>query len=136
MPYEVFDRKVKPRGTAAITITKYGQLSFNKKSVDILKNKKIKYVYMLWDKDKRSIGIMAVDEDDERSFAIRWSSRGDGAGFSVASFLRHIEYNANESRVFPVQWDDKQKLFEFSIEEDHYIKGGYVTSFRKNTADD
>jgi len=131
MAYEIFKRKKQYRGTDAVTITKYGQLSFNKASATILRKKAIENVLMLWDKDNLSVGIQVVNKKDARAFTIRWSSRGDGAGFSVAGFLKHIEYNAKESRSFPVQWDDEQQMFEFKLKQDHFIKGGYVTPMRR-----
>lgn len=131
MAYEIFNRKRQYRGTAAITLTKFGQLSFNKSSTEILKKQAIETVLLLWDKEKRSVGIQAINKKDSRSFTIRWSSRGDGAGFSAASFMKYIEYNATESRSFPVQWNDEQQMFEFSIDKDCFIEDGYVTPMRK-----
>jgi citrate lyase synthetase len=131
MAYEIFDRKRQYGGTAAITITKYGQLSFNKAASEILKKAAIEMVLMLWDKEKRSVGIRGISKKDPRAFTVHWSKRGDGAGFSVTSFLKHIEYNASESRMFLVQWDDEQQMFEFGINKDCFIEGGYVTSMKR-----
>ena len=131
MAYEIFNKKTQYRGTDAVTITKYGQLSFNKAASGILKKEAIDKVLLLWDKEKLSIGIRAINKKDTRAFVVRWSSRGDGAGFSIASFIKFIEYNASESRTFPVQWDDEQRMFEFKLNEDYFTKGGYVTPMRR-----
>jgi hypothetical protein len=130
MAYEIFDRKVRYSGTEAITITKYGQLSFNKTASAILQKEAVEKVLMLWDKEKLSIGIRAIKKKDTRAFTVRWSTRGDGAGFSIASFIKHIDYNASESRSFPVQWNDEQQMFEFELKKEYFIKGGYVTPMR------
>jgi hypothetical protein len=131
MAYEIFNRKRQYGGTAAITITKYGQLSFNKAASEILQKAAIENVLLLWDQEKKSVGIRAINKKDPRLFTIHWNKRGDGAGFSVTSFLKHIEYNASESRMFLVQWDDEQRMFEFGIKKDYFIEGGYITPMRR-----
>jgi len=131
MPYEIFERKRQYSGTDAVTITKYGQLSFNKAAVNKLQKEAIETVLVLWDKETRSVGIRAINEKDKRAFTVRWHKRGDGAGFSLASFVKHIEYNASESRTFPVQWNDEQRMFEFKIKKEHFVKGGFVTPMKR-----
>ena len=132
MSYEIFNRKTQYRGTASVTITKFGQLSFNKAACGILQKNGVKHVFMLWDKERLSIGLKATnDKKDPRAFPIHWSKRGDGAGFSIVTFIKHIEYNASESRVFPVQWDAEQQMLEFKIKQEYYIEGGYVTPYRR-----
>jgi len=131
MAYEIFERKRQYSGSEAVTITKYGHLSFNKAAANKLKKEAVEDVLLLWDKEKRSIGIRAINKKDARAFAIHWSKRGDGAGFSIGSFVKHIEYNASESRAFPLQWDDEQRMFEFEIKkEEYFVEGGYVKPMR------
>jgi len=131
MAYEIYDRKVKYRGDAAITITKFGQLAFNKSAADILQKEAVESVLLLWDNERRSVGIRSIKKKDPRAFTVRWSKRGDGASFTIASFIRHIEYNASESRAFPVKWDEQEQMFEFKIEQKFHIKGGHVTPMRR-----
>jgi hypothetical protein len=131
MGYEIFSKKRKYIGVPAISITKFGQLHFNKASSVILQKEAVENVLMLWDKERKSVGIRAINKKDSRSYNMRWSKRGDGASFSIASFLRHIEYNATESRSFQVQWDDEQRMFEFTINGEYFTPGGHITPMRR-----
>jgi hypothetical protein len=127
MSYEIFNRKVQYRGTMAIALTKMGQLSFNKGASNFLQERSVGNVILLWDKEKRKIGIRPITEKDPRSYNIHWNKRGDGAGFSVATFLKYIEYDASETRTFPARWDEQQLMFEIEVQKEHFKPGGYIT---------
>ena len=132
MPYEIYNRKVVYRGIPAVTISKFGRLSFNKAATDILQENVIERILMLWNKEKRFVGIQSIKKQDDRAFNVRYNKRGDGAGFTVTSFLKHIEYNASETRIFPVEWNDQQQMFEFEINSEYFVKEGFVTPMRRN----
>ena len=86
---------------------------------------------MLWDKEKRQIGVRSIAKKDPRSYTIHWSKRGDGASFSAATFLRYIEYDASESRTFQARWDEQQLMFEIEIPKEHFKPGGFITPMKR-----
>jgi hypothetical protein len=128
MGYEIIDRKVVYRGSPTITVTTKGRLSFNKGATEIIRKEAIENVLLLWDKERRYIGIRSIAKKDPRSYEMHWNKRGDGAGFTATTFLKIVEYNASETRSFPLQWDEHQQMFEIAVPEDCFTKGGFVNS--------
>lgn len=126
MGYEIFNRKVQYRGAPAISFTSLGRFAFNKAATMQLEKAAVENVLLLWDKENRRIGVRPITKKDDRAYKIHWNKRGDGAGFSAATFLKHIEYNASETRTFPARWDEEQLIFEIEVPKEHFTKGGYI----------
>jgi hypothetical protein len=133
--YEIIDRKIVYRGSPMITVTTVGRLSFNKGAAEIIKKEAIENVLLLYDKERRYIGIRSIAKKDPRSYQIHWNKRGDGAGFSATTFLKIIEYSASETRTFPLLWDEHQQMFEIALPEDCFTKGGFIGSTKPRKKD-
>ncbi len=126
MGYEIIGRTIVYQGSPMITLTAKGRLSFNKAASSILQKEAVENVLLMWDKERRYIGIRSIAKKDPRSYKIHWNKRGDGAGFSAATFLKIIEYNASETRSYEVQWDEQQQTFEIEVPKEYFTKGGFV----------
>ena len=127
MGYEIFTRKVQYRGSPGISITKMGVLSFNKGASIILQKEAVESVLLLWDKEKRMMGIRSITKKDQRSYKVRMNKRGDGAGFSAATFLKYIEYDTSETRSFLANWNEQQQMFEIEVPEEYLKKDALFT---------
>jgi len=127
MGYEIFTRKTQYRGSPGISLTRKGILAFNKGASTILQKEAVENVLLLWDKEKRMIGIRPIGKKDPRSYMVHMNKRGDGAGFSAATFLKHIEYKTSETRSFLAQWNELQQMFEIEVPEEYLKKDVLVT---------
>jgi len=111
MPYEVFDRKNQRSREPSVTFMKIGRFAFNKAATSIFKERKLNFINLAWDKEKRLVGFQPVACRDELSYRIRYNKRGDACGFSAITFMRHIEYDRSKSHSYSLEWDEKEKMF-------------------------
>jgi hypothetical protein len=128
MGYEIFTKKVQYRGSPGISLTKMGIVAFNKGSAAMLQKDAIEHVLLLWDKDKRMIGIRSITKKDPRSYKVRMNTRGDGASFSALTFLKYIEYDISTTRTFPANWNEQQQMFEIQVPEEYFKKDALATT--------
>ncbi|MFA4918861.1 MAG: hypothetical protein WC581_06400 [Thermodesulfovibrionales bacterium] len=119
MGFEIFNRKTKWRGTPSVTFTKLGRLSFNKSATEIFDKNVIENVLLLWDAEKRLIGVRPITKKDPRSYHVHMGKKGNGCGFSASTFLKHIKYDLSESRAFASNWNDSEEMFVIEIPEEN-----------------
>jgi hypothetical protein len=140
MSFEIFNRKVQWSGEPAITLNKLGRISFNKTASLKLQQEAVESVLLLWDEEKRLIGVRPITKKDNRAYRISWSTRGDGCGFSSSTFLKYIGYNMSESRSFPAQWDEREQIFKIEVpqeylKKDELVKQPMIRTIPPNTSD-
>ncbi|MBZ5665512.1 MAG: hypothetical protein LAO30_12995 [Acidobacteriia bacterium] len=111
MAWEIFTRKVRRSGTPAITFNKLGRISLNKTATATLEKDAVEFVLLLWDADKRQVGVRPIKKKDQRAYRLAYGKKGNGAGFSAKTFMDHIDYDYSESRSTPVRWDDGESMF-------------------------
>jgi len=131
MSFEIFDRKVKYSGSPAMTFTTNGRISFNKSATAIFEKKAVENILLLWDKDKRIIGVRPIIKKDSRAYKVHYGKRGNGCGFSATTFLRHIRYNVNETQSIDTEWDEQEQMFLAELPEELLKKEEVVIVKRK-----
>jgi hypothetical protein len=124
MGFEVFSRKVRRTGSPTVSITKLGRFAFNKASSLQIRDKAVESVLLLWDKDKRCIGVQPITKQDNRAYKVNWSKRGDGCGFTASTFLTYIEFNTTETKSVPMQWNEQEQMFIIQVPAKYFIKDG------------
>lgn len=111
MAFEVFSRKTQYKGSPAVTFTTLGRLAFNKAATITFQKEKVEDVILLWDKERRLIGLQPIANKDTRSYKVRYNKRGDGSGFSATTFIKYIGYNTSDTQSMPMEWDEEGKMF-------------------------
>jgi hypothetical protein len=121
MAFEIFARKVLWKGSPSVTFSKLGRFSFNKSATAQFEKNAIENVLLLWDAEKRLIGVRPITKKDARSYKVHMGKNGNGCGFSASTFLKYIGYDITESRSMPAKWDDSAEMFIIEVPEE-YLK--------------
>lgn len=119
MAFEIFTRKVQWGGVPSVTFTTNGRFAFNKASTAYFEKKSIQYVLLMWDAEKKLIGVQPIQEKDARSYKVHFGTKGNGCGFSATTFLRHIGYNISKTTSIPAKWNEKEGMFLIEVPEEH-----------------
>ena len=120
--WEIFTRKVRKRGTPAITFSTLGRISLNKAATVPLEKEAVESVLLLWDATSRSVGIRPITKRDDRAYRLAYGKKGNGAGFSAKTFMDYIGYDYSESRSFPLRWDEHESVYIAEIPSEHLEK--------------
>jgi len=132
MGYEVFERKVQRAISPTISIVKQGRLVLNKTAADLFQKHGTNYVFLLWDRESRRIGVRpCFKKEDRRAYLV---GVGNGSGISGANinaktFLDHVGVDYTETRAYPASWNDNDGLFEVTLPENVFP----VTNERQTT---
>lgn len=121
MSYEKFERSFgRPIGSPTVAISKLARFTFNKKMTLDLRDKTIKFVELMWDKDVKKIGFKPVDNQEILdAYEIRFNNRVSSAMLSAKPFLTWIGYDYRITRKFQVTWNESELLYEISLDTDH-----------------
>jgi hypothetical protein len=128
MGFEIFNRKVVWTGTPSITFTKLGRISFNKAASSLIEKNAIENVLLLWDAEKKIIGIRSTAKKDRRTYTVYSTKRGDGCGFSATTFFKWIGYDLSESRSLATQWDEHNQIFTVELPSGCIKNNGTITT--------
>jgi len=131
MAFEIFSKKVQRKGIPAVSITKGKIFQFNITASVKFKDDVIEQVLLLWDKEKRLIGIRPITKKDERAYRVRWGKRGDACGFSAVTFVRYIGYDASQTRSMDLKWDEGQELFLIEVPKEYLKEEGEELTLRE-----
>jgi hypothetical protein len=133
MGFEIFNRKVQWGGSPAVAFTKLGRFAFNKAASGQLEKAAVENVLLMWDKEQRLIGVRPITKKDNRAYKLHWGKRGDGCGFSAATFLKYIGYDTSETRSLPAQWDEQEQIYKIEVPEVYLRKGSIASKKKKET---
>lgn len=133
MAFEIMSRKIQWKGSPAISLTKMGLFSFNKTAATKLQKEAVENILLLWDKEKRLIGLRPITKKDNRAYKLYWSKRGDGCSFSALTFLKFIGFDTSETKTMPALWDEQEGMFKFEIPGEYFKKDGLVTPTTTST---
>jgi|SRR5208283_1009737 len=122
MAWEIFTRKVQYRGSPAASFTKLGRLAFNKAATAKFERDAVENVLLLWNAEDRLIGVRPIVKKDTRAYKVHYGVKGNGCGFSAATFLNHIGFDVSETRTLPAHWDDQEEMFIIEVPEEYLIK--------------
>lgn len=118
MPFTMFQRQRTAGGPPRVAISKYRNFIFNSACVnEYLKT--VKYVHLFWDEEELRVGVKPASKQDQFSYPLHYSARGNVATISAISFLRYIgwDMDSGDTKHFDVEWNEKEKLLGFTIDE-------------------
>jgi hypothetical protein len=124
MPFEIFSRKVKWKGTPSVTFTKLGRFAFNKAATARFEKDAVENVLLLWDQDNRLVGVRPITKKDPRAYKLHMGKKGNGSGFSATTFLQHIGYDYSESRSMTAKWDDGDEMYLIEVPGEYLRANG------------
>jgi len=123
MAWEIFTKESKVRSTAPVLTIgkKLGRCTLNRAAAMLFDKEPVEYVLILWDKEKRKVGLRPIGKKDPRAFAIRYLRSKDkdhavvAAAFSGVTFLHHIGYDLSTTKSYPIKWNEGESIFEVDI---------------------
>ena len=122
MAFEIFSRKIQRGGGPSLSFTKLGRFSFNKSATTQFEKNAVENVLLMWDQEKRLIGIRPITKKDPRAYKVHYGKKGNGCGFSASTFLKYIGYKETDSQSVAARWDEQEEMFLVEVPE-QYLKG-------------
>jgi hypothetical protein len=113
--YEIFSRKITRMGSPAVSLNTLGRMGLNKAATTRLEREAIEYVLLMWDAEKRTIGIRPIKKRDSRAYHVSYAKKGNGSGFSAKTFLDYIGYDFSGTRSLAAEWNEAEGLFEIDV---------------------
>ena len=120
MGYEIFTRKRSRTTTPSISINKTGRIGLNHATTVILQKNAVEFVLILWDAERRHLGIRPVVKKDSRAYGVSYNK--SSSMFSAKTFLEYIGYDKSETRSLPATWNETENMLEIEIPAEH-LKG-------------
>jgi len=114
MSFQEFTAKnVKSGGEPRVTISKQGIISLNKSCYRRFIKPKGEFVVLMYDADKKKIGIKPVGKDVAHAYKMR-----NAAGqpqISGTAFLNHHDIRPNKTTRYKAEWDEKSQAVVISL---------------------
>lgn len=131
MPYEIIPKKKTRSISPFISFSARGRVGLNQAATAIMDNSAVEFVLLMWDKDRHRVAIQPISKKDSRAYKL---GRAKSSSMVFAkSFMEQIQYDFNETRTFPAEWNDDRGFFEIEISAD-CIKGGRAKKAASNGA--
>lgn len=119
MSFEIFSRKIQWKGNPAATLSRIGRFALNKAATVKFEKDAVENVLLLWDKDRRMIGVRPITKKDTRAYRLHYGKKGNGCGFSAKTFFHYIGYDYTETKTFPATWDEQDMALLIEVPEAH-----------------
>ena len=127
MAWEVFSKKVIRTGEPVITLGKMGRVAFNQIATNVLRQKSVEYVVLLWDKEHYKCGVRPSNSKEANAYKLTYNEKYNGCGFSAVTFLNYIRYDWTVTRAFNADWDAHASMFIFDIPVEHFGTKGNLS---------
>ncbi len=115
MGFEMYKSKGGKSSKPSITITAAGAISLSKACFDKYLGDK-NYANLYFDKDKRLVGIKAVDKEGDNAFKITRSGERSSGSIAGRSFLNRLEIDFSKRIKSTPEWNEKEGMLVFKIE--------------------
>ena len=122
MAFEIFSRKVQWKGSPSVTFSTLGRFAFNKAATTQFEKNAVENVLLLWDAEKRLVGVRPITKKDPRAYKVHMHKRGNGCGFSATTFMKYIGVDVTESRSMPAKWEEGEGMFIIEIPQEYLKK--------------
>ena len=110
MTFEEFvPKKAPPAREPMISILKQGSFGINGSAVERY-FKDAEYVVLLYDKEAKRIGIRPIKDATSNSYPLRRAKKGNTVQITGQKFLRHYGIEHPETKRYPCEWLEKEKL--------------------------
>lgn len=126
MAYELFKVKSTRVGAPVLTITAEGRMILNADAGDLLKREGARFIQILWDTKTFKMALRPLAKPAESSYKLSAKSGRRCMAFSGTAFLRHVGWNLSKSStIFPVEWNEKERLLEVLLPRENIDEGGW-----------
>lgn len=115
MGFEIFGKKIQWRGSPAASFTRLGRIMFNKAATMKFEKEAAENVLMLWDSEKRLIGVRPITKKDNRAYRLRYGRKGNSSGFSATTFMKYVGIDYSTTHTLPATWDDQGMMFVIEV---------------------
>jgi len=104
-------------GETMVSIWKIGQISFN---TDAMRKFNLvgafTHAVLFFDDDTRSVGIMFTNDADEVGALKLIKRKTGGYAMSAKKFLNFHGIDYSESKTYPVEYDQNEKMYIFKVD--------------------
>jgi hypothetical protein len=117
LPYTEYERPIPRLNEPILTVvSKYGRMATNRIAGERIKTEGIKAFHLLWDSERRLIGLRPAKKDEEYSYPIFFEgSNQTGASWAAKSFLKWIRWGSPDRVRLPIRWNPKDSLFQAQV---------------------
>jgi hypothetical protein len=127
MGYTIFEKEYPSKSTSpTITISPLGRCALNRAAAEMLSKDAVDNVLLLWDGEAKKFAIRPITKKDNRSFAIRYTTRAKddktvvGAAFSGVMFLKYINYDMSSTGTYPFGRSADGTLYEVQLPAERF----------------
>ncbi|MFI5304339.1 MAG: hypothetical protein ACHQYP_06025, partial [Nitrospiria bacterium] len=121
MGFMIFSRKVQYRGDPAVSFSNLGRISLNKAATNILEKNAVEFILLLWDAERKMVGIRPITKKIENAYVLHVGKRGNGSMFSASTFLKFIGFDMSKTRTMLAKWDDVEAMFVIKVPEEYFM---------------
>lgn len=114
MSYEIYTKDRVSMKKPRVSIFKQGTLNLNQ-SCYCEYFQSFTYVHLLFDREKRKIGIEPTNVEDNDTYRIRVYRNKTFAQISAKGFLKHFEIQYDKTRPYNCKWNQKDQILEIQI---------------------
>jgi hypothetical protein len=119
MAYEVFKRTGVRVEEPALSLVPDGRIALNAAAVRVLTQAGVKSVLLLWDKGNNRVALKAAVKGDKNAYAVSIVRDSHSGSLRAKSFLGHIGWNAPKRTLLPATWNEREKMFEITLPQEH-----------------
>ena len=119
MAYEVFKRTSVRVEEPALSLVPDGRIALNAAAVRVLTQARVKSVLLLWDKTSNRVALKDAAKGDKNAYAVSIVRDSHSGSLRAKSFLAHIGWSAPKRMMLPATWNEKQKMFEITLPQEH-----------------
>ena len=110
--WEKFKSKSIRRMAPFVSVRTDGRMRFNSDATKKLLSLGVLRLDLLWDRDRGRVGFRPAPEDDRSAYKLTFSRAQNSADIAVKAFLKHAGYVLKEKLDLPLEWDEKEGMFE------------------------
>ena len=132
MAYEVFKRTGVRVEEPALSLVPDGRIALNAAAVRVLAQEGIKSVLLLWDKTNNRVALKAASKGDKNAYAVSIVRDKHSGSLRAKSFLGHIGWSAAKRTMLPANWNERERMFEVTLPQEHIRSAASVDPQRKS----
>lgn len=117
MSWELFKRKSRPSPKEPmVTLSKSGMIGLNAAVARNIMGDN-KFAHLLFDKDRRLMGIKFMKVHDPDAYPIRCAKNKGHGSIAGVSFLKTYKIFPSETTAYPAIYDDNTKILAVNVSE-------------------
>ncbi|OGP07543.1 MAG: hypothetical protein A2048_08745 [Deltaproteobacteria bacterium GWA2_45_12] len=99
-----------------VSIRSNGQIGFSQGLIHKFHLESFKFGVLFYDKDEGKVGIQLTN-DEKESGICKLQVRPQNASLSAKAFLDFFDLDYQETRSYPMQWDEENKMIIVNLKD-------------------